>query len=82
MNDRAYEIARNCGYDKYYRALATMVYKFLDKKPGSWVSVIEELAEELHKPLINIFKRREVYARFKNSIWAVYLAKIVLLSSK
>ena len=32
LKDRAYEIARNCGYDGYQRALASMVNKFFDKK--------------------------------------------------
>ena len=30
--DRAYEITKNHGYDGYQRALASMVYKFFDKK--------------------------------------------------
>ena len=46
--DRAYEIARNCGYDGYQRALANTIYKFFDKKTGSTVSVNEQLAKELH----------------------------------
>ena len=28
LKDRAYEITRNCNYDGYQRALASMVYKF------------------------------------------------------
>ena len=52
LKDRAYKIARNRGYDGYQRALASMVYKFFDKKTGSGISVNEELAEELHKPVI------------------------------
>ena len=28
LKDRAYDIARNCGYDGYERALANMMYKF------------------------------------------------------
>ena len=47
-----------------------MVYKFFDKKTRSGVSVIEQLAEELHKPVIKKFKRRKVYARFKDNIWS------------
>ena len=35
MKDEAYDIARNCGYDGYQRALASLVYKFFDKKTGS-----------------------------------------------
>ena len=41
LNDRSYEIARNCGYDGYQRALASMVYKFFDKKRGLGISVNE-----------------------------------------
>ena len=28
-----------------------------------------DLAEELHKPIIRIFKKRTVYSRFKDNIW-------------
>ena len=76
LKETAYEIARICGYDGYQRALASMVYKFFDKETGSDVSVNKQLPEELHKPLIQNFKRRKVYARFKDSIWAADLAEI------
>ena len=52
MKDRADQIARNRGYDGYIRALTGMVCKFFDKKKGSGVSVNEQLAEELHIPVI------------------------------
>ena len=39
LKDRAHEIAKNYGYDGYQRALASMVYKFFDKKTGSRISV-------------------------------------------
>ena len=58
LKDRASEVAINCNYDGYQRALANMVYKYFDKKTGSGVSVNEHLAEELHKPAIKKFKRR------------------------
>ena len=58
MEDRVYEIARNRGYDGYQRALASMVYKFFDKKAGEGISVNEQLAQELHKPVIKKIKRR------------------------
>ena len=45
-----------------------MVYKFYDRKTGSGMSVNEQLAEELHKPVIKNFNRRKVYARFKDNI--------------
>ena len=46
------------------------------------MSVNEQLAEELHKPVIKKFKKRKVYARFKNNIWAADIAEIESLSSK
>ena len=39
LKDRAYEIARNRGYDGYQRALAVMIYKCFDKKTGSRIIV-------------------------------------------
>ena len=82
LKDRAYEIARNRKYDGYQRALASMVYKFFDKKTGSGASVNEQLAEEVHKQVTKKFKRRKVYARFKDNIWAADLAEMGSLSSK
>ena len=40
------------------------------KKTESGISVNKQLAEELHKPVIKKFKRRKVYARFKDNIWS------------
>ena len=59
LTDRAYETARNHKYHGYQRALASMIYKIFDEKTGSEVSVNEELAEELHKPVIKKIKRRK-----------------------
>ena len=53
-----------------------MAYKFFDKKTGSGVSVNEHLAEELNKTVIKKFKRRKIYARFKDNIWAADLAEM------
>ena len=59
-----------------------MVCKFFDKKTGSGVSVNEQLAEELHKPVTKKVKRRKVYATFTDNIWAADLAEMESLSSK
>ena len=59
-----------------------MVYKIFDKKTGSGVSVNEQLAEELHRPVIEKFKRRKGYARFKDNFCEVDLAEMESLSSK
>ena len=80
LQDRAYEIARNRGYDGYQRALASMVCKVFSKKTRSGISVNEQLAEELHKAVIKTFKGRKVYAKFEDNIWAGDLAEMGSLS--
>ena len=45
-----------------------MVYMFFHKKTGPGESVNEQLAEELRKSVTKNFKRRKVYARFKDHI--------------
>ena len=67
LRDKAFNIAKNPKYDGYQRGLASMVYKFFDKKTkGSGVTLAnksaiksipqnEQLAEELHKPIIRKF---------------------------
>ena len=61
-----------------------MVYKFFDSKvSGSGAKLRlqnEELAEELHKPIIRKFEKRKVYSTFKDNIWSVDLADMQLLS--
>ena len=65
-----------------------MVCKFFDKKTkGSGVTPAnksipqnEQLAEELHKPIIRKFKRREVYSVFKDNICDADLADMQLRS--
>ena len=60
LRDKAFNIAKNPKYDGYQRGLASMVYKFFDKKSkGSGVNIPlefnEQLAKELHKPIIKNF---------------------------
>ena len=64
------------------RALASMVYRFFEKKTGSGVGLNEQLAEELHNPITKKFKRRKVNARLKDNIWVADLAEMESLSSK
>ena len=40
----------------------------------------EQLADELHKPIIKKFKKRKVYSAFKDNIWAVDLADMQLMN--
>ena len=69
LRDKAFNIAKNPKYDGYQRGLASMVYKFFDKNSkGSGIATLanksavnievnldEQLAEELHKPIIKNF---------------------------
>ena len=58
MRDKAFKIARDPKYDGYERGLASMVYRFFDKKSSGKGIVNEpnhQLADELHKPIIKKF---------------------------
>ena len=58
LRDKAFKIGSNPKYDGYQRGLASMVYKFFDKKSkGSGISNEPnyQLANELHKPIIRKF---------------------------
>ena len=55
----------------------------IKKSEGSGAKLIpqnEQLADELHKPIIRKFKKRKVYSAFKDNIWGVDLADMQLLS--
>ena len=71
LPDKAFNIAKNSKYDGYQHGLASMVYKFLDKKNSGGAAMLtnkssinvsnKELAVELHKPIIRKFKKRKVH---------------------
>ena len=74
--DKAFEISSNLNYAWYQRVLFSMVYKFFDGKSkdrGIKSKPNQQLAEELHKPIIKIFLKK-VYFSFKDNIWGVDLA--------
>ena len=61
--DKAFNIANYPKYDRYQRALASMVYKFFDKKSlgsgaNNEIKQNIQLAYELHKPIIRNFKKK------------------------
>ena len=86
LKDRAFEIAfeiEHPKYDGYQTGLASMVYKFFDKKNSGSGAINKsnvKLANELHKPVIKKFSKRKVYSSFKDNIWGVGLADMQLLS--
>ena len=58
LRDKAFKISRDPKYDGYERGLASMVYRFFDKKSSGKGIVNEpnhQLADELHKPIIKKF---------------------------
>ena len=83
LRNKAIEIASNLKYDGCQRGLASMVFKFFDKKStSSSINFIsnQQLADELRKPIIRKLKRRKVYSSFKDNIWGVDLADMQLIS--
>ena len=83
LRDKAFKIASDPKYDGYQRGLASMVYKFFDKKSsGSGIANEPnyQLANELHKPIIRKFKKRKVYSSFRDNIWGVDLPDMQSLS--
>ena len=98
LKNKAFDIAKDPKYYGYQRGLASMVYKFFDSKvaspdkksEGSGAKHVntkiipknEQLADEIHKPIIRKLKKRKVYSAFKANIWgAIFdLADMQLLS--
>ena len=85
LKNKAFAIASNPKYDGCQRGLASMIYKFSEKKlKGSGIKneikENQQLANELHKPIITKFKKRKVYSSFKDNIWGVDLADMQLIS--
>ena len=73
LKDKAFAIANNPKYDGYQRGLASMVYNFFDKKSKgagikNEIKENQQLANELHTPIIRKFKKRKVYSSFKDNI--------------
>ena len=70
LRDKAFKIASNPDYDGYQRGLSSMVSKIFDKKSASINKSSRsgianesnyQLANELHKPILRKFKKRNVY---------------------
>ena len=83
--DKAFNIAKNPKYDKYQKGLVSMVYKSFEKRSSgsgieNEIKQNEQLAEELHKPIIKKFKRRKVYSALKDNIWSAELVDMQLIS--
>ena len=83
LKDKAFKIASDPKYDGYQRGLASIVYKFFDKKSKGSGIINEsnyQLANELHEPIIRKLKKRKVYSLFRDNIRGVDLADMQSLS--
>ena len=71
--------------DEYQPELASMVYKFFDKKTsGSGIKneniSNRELAKELHKSVAKNVRKRKVHSSFTDIIWGAEIADTQLIS--
>ena len=93
LRDKLFNITKNPKYDGYQRGLASVTYKFFDKKSDSLadksakgsgfnneIKQNKQLGEELHKPIIRNFKKRRFYSSFKDNIWSADLTDMQLIS--
>ena len=65
LRDKAFNIAKTPKYDGYQKELAYMVYNVFDKNSAVSGANIplefnEQLAKELHKPLLKILKKEQI----------------------
>ena len=83
LKDKSFKIVSDLKYDDYQTGLASMVYKFFDKKSSGSAVATEpnyQLANKLHKQIIRKFKIRKVYSPFRDNIQGVELADMQSLS--
>ena len=82
--DEAFIIKNNPKYDGYHCSLVQIVYKLFDKKTAGDVVkstniLNKQLAEELHKPILEKFDKRKVYSSFIDNVWGADLANMQLI---
>ena len=76
LRDKSFKLASDSKYDGYQRGLASMVYKFFDKKSaGSGIANESnyQVADELHKQIIKKFKKRKVCSSSRDNVWGIDL---------
>ena len=81
---RAFNVAKNPKYDGLQRGLASMVYKFFNKKVSDGairneIMSNKELDKELHKPIIRKLEKRKVHPPFIENIWGNDLENMCLI---
>ena len=74
LRDQAFNIAKNPKYDGYQGGLASIVYKFFDKKTaGGAIKSMQnqQLANELYKPIIRKLKKKQYIHHLKTIFWVL-----------
>ena len=84
LRNNAFNIAKDSKYDGYQRGLASIVYKFFDKKTsGSCIKneniSDKKLVEQLQKLIIRKCIKRKVHSSFIGNIWGTDLADMQLI---
>ena len=75
LKDKALKIASDAKYDGYQRGLASMVYKFFDKKSkGS--GIINEPNYQLTNKLINLLLKNLKKGKFINFLKTIFVVSI------
>ena len=78
--EKTFSIAKTPKYG-YERGLASMTYKFFDKKTSKKESISnKELAAKLHKPIIRKFNKRKVHSSFIDNIRGADLTDMQLIT--
>ena len=83
LKNKAFKIANDRNYDGYQRGLASMVYRFFDKKSKGSGIINEpnyQLANELYKPIVRKFKKKDILFIFTDNICGVDVAYMQSLS--
>ena len=89
LRNKAFNIAKYPKYDGYQRGITpifdkkTLLLFQIKKTSGTGannkIKQNQQLAEELHKPIIRKLKKRKVYLSFKDNIWVADLADMQLI---
>ena len=85
LRDKAFNIAKNPKYGENQQGLASVVYKFFGKITFEGTVKNEnfsdkELAEELRKPIIRKFEKKNVHSPFVDNILGADVADMQLIS--
>ena len=76
LRDKSYAIASNPKYNGYQQRVASMFYKFFDKKSNKTtthtragiISEDQQLANKLHRHITRKFTKRKIYSSINKQI--------------